>query len=48
MIADKQKTGERAGARASFQRALAIFQAAYGPDHPYVATARDNLRTVPK
>jgi Tetratricopeptide repeat len=33
-------------ARATLQRALAIFQAAYGPDHPHVANTLGNLGIV--
>ena len=33
-------------ARATLQRALAINEAAYGPDHPNVATAAGDLRSV--
>ena len=32
-----------AGAKAAFQRALAIFERAYGPDHPNTRIARENL-----
>ena len=35
--------GELAGARAHYQRALRIDEAAYGPDHPEVATDVNNL-----
>jgi hypothetical protein len=28
------------------ERALAITEAAYGPDHPTVATIRNNLATI--
>jgi tetratricopeptide (TPR) repeat protein len=33
-------------AKALLERALAITEAAYGPDHPYVATGLNNLATV--
>jgi tetratricopeptide (TPR) repeat protein len=35
-----------AGARAAFERALAIFEATLGPDHPNVAVALNNLGSV--
>ncbi|MCK4316278.1 MAG: tetratricopeptide repeat protein, partial [Anaerolineae bacterium] len=35
-----------AGARASYERALAIWRAAYGEEHPDVATAHNNLGLV--
>jgi Tfp pilus assembly protein PilF len=35
-----------AGARAAFERALAIHEGAHGPDHPLVATAINNLGAV--
>ncbi len=39
--------GNLAGARVAFQRALAIDEAAYGPDHPAVATDVNNLGGAP-
>ena len=36
----------RDGARAAFERALAIDEATYGPEHPKVATAVSNLGGV--
>jgi hypothetical protein len=39
-----QELGDLAGARASFERALRIFEAAYGPDHPSTQTVAGNLR----
>jgi Tetratricopeptide repeat len=33
-------------ARATLQRALAIFEATHGPDHPNVTTTLANLRLV--
>ena len=38
--------GELAGARAAFERALAIDEAVYGPDHPDVARDVNNLGNV--
>ena len=38
--------GDLAGARAQFERALAISEAALGPDHPDVGTWRNNLGLV--
>ena len=38
--------GDLAGARAAFERALAIDEASFGPDHPNVATDVNNLGTV--
>jgi len=38
--------GELAGARAAFERALAIGEQVYGPDHPEVATYVNNLGSV--
>ena len=35
-----------AGAKSLFCRALTIAEATYGPDHPYVATALNNLGSV--
>ena len=35
-----------AGARKSFERALAITEAAYGPDHPTVAANLNNLGSI--
>ncbi len=38
--------GDLTGARAAFERALAIAEAVYGPEHPNVATAVNNLGGV--
>jgi tetratricopeptide (TPR) repeat protein len=38
--------GDLAGARAQFERALAIGETALGPDHPRVAVIRGNLAEV--
>jgi hypothetical protein len=38
--------GDLVGARAQFERALQIGEAALGPDHPHVATWRSNLGRV--
>jgi hypothetical protein len=35
--------GDLAGAKAHFERALAIGEAALGPEHPTVATVANNL-----
>jgi hypothetical protein len=35
------------GARPYFERALAIFIACLGPDHPHTQTVRDNLAALP-
>jgi Tfp pilus assembly protein PilF len=40
------RSAQLTAARATFQRALAIFQAAYGPDHPHVAATLGNLGNV--
>ena len=40
--------GDLEGARTHFQRALAIDEKAFGPDHPNVAIAVDNLGLVLK
>ncbi len=40
------KLGDLAGARAAYERALMISKVAYGPDHPDVATAVNNLGRV--
>jgi tetratricopeptide (TPR) repeat protein len=40
--------GDLAGARAAYERALAIDEAAYGPDHPAVARDVNNLGMVLK
>ena len=41
-----QDLGDLAGARAAFERALAIDEAAFGPDHPNVAIRVNNLGMV--
>ncbi len=38
--------GEFAQAKAHFERALTIYEAAHGPDHPSVVTVRSNLGNV--
>jgi hypothetical protein len=38
--------GDLAGAKAQYERALAISEAALGPDHPTVAIYRRNLGGV--
>ena len=38
--------GDLAGARALQERALAIDEAAYGPDHPVVGRDLNNLATI--
>jgi tetratricopeptide (TPR) repeat protein len=38
--------GQQQDARPLYERALAIDEAAYGPDHPTVATNLNNLATV--
>jgi Tetratricopeptide repeat len=35
--------GDLQGARGQLERALAIGEATFGPNHPYVATYRKNL-----
>jgi tetratricopeptide (TPR) repeat protein len=40
------KVADYAGARAAYERALAIAEAVYGPDHPTVATVVNNLGLV--
>ena len=39
-----QQLGDLDEARTAVERALRIFEAAYGPDHPNTRTAADNLR----
>ena len=41
-----QDLGDLAGARAAFERALAIDEKTFGPDHPDVATDVNNLGMV--
>jgi tetratricopeptide (TPR) repeat protein len=41
-----QRVAEYAGARAAYERALAIDERAYGPEHPEVATDVNNLGSV--
>ena len=41
-----QALGDLNGARAASERALAIDEATYGPDHPSVATRLSNLGAV--
>ena len=41
-----QATGDLAGARAAFERALAIDEKTFGPDHPNVAIRVNNLGRV--
>jgi hypothetical protein len=38
--------GDAAGARPLIERALAIDEKTYGPEHPFVATSLSNLGTV--
>ena len=38
-----RQEGDLAQAKAAFQRALAIFERAYGPDHANTRIARENL-----
>jgi hypothetical protein len=38
-----QELGDLAGAKANFERAIAITEASLGPDHPNVAIFRRNL-----
>ena len=40
--------GDLAGARAAYERALKIDEAAFGPDHPNVASDVNNLGSVLK
>jgi tetratricopeptide (TPR) repeat protein len=42
----QQDLGDLEGARASYERALRIDEAAFGPDHPEVATDVNNLGGV--
>ena len=41
-----QDLGDLAGARQALERALAIDEAVFGPDHPKVATRVNNLGVV--
>ena len=41
-----QDLGDLAGARTQYERALAISEAALGPDHPNIGTVRNNLGGV--
>ena len=41
-----QDLGDLAGARAAFERALAIFERVLGPDHPNTRTVRGNLESL--
>ena len=41
-----QDLGDLAGARAAFERALAIDETSFGPDHPNVARDVNNLGMV--
>jgi len=41
-----QDLGDLKGAQAAYQRALKIDEAAFGPDHPQVATFVNNLGLV--
>jgi hypothetical protein len=41
-----QQSGDSAGARYSYERALRIFQTAYGPDHPQTWIVAENLRDL--
>ncbi len=41
-----QDLGDLAGARAAYERALAIDEKSFGPDHPDVATVVNNLGSV--
>jgi len=41
-----RRVADYAGARAAFERALAIDERAFGPDHPEVATCVNNLGSV--
>jgi Tetratricopeptide repeat len=38
--------GDLAGAKTQFERALAITEAALGPDHPIVGVIEGNLKSV--
>jgi Tetratricopeptide repeat len=38
--------GDLAGARAAFERALAIWERVFGPDHPSTRKARGNLESL--
>ena len=40
--------GDLAGARAALERALAIDEAAFGPDHPKIQTVWENLASLPQ
>jgi Flp pilus assembly protein TadD len=42
-----QAQGDLPGARACLERAVAIFEATLGPDHPETQTARNNLAALP-
>jgi hypothetical protein len=41
-----QDSGDHAGAKAAFERALRIDQAAYGPDHPTTKDHPGNLESL--
>jgi tetratricopeptide (TPR) repeat protein len=41
-----QDLGDYAGAKAAYERALAIWEVELGPDHPQVATGTNNLGGV--
>jgi hypothetical protein len=41
-----QATDDYEGARPYYERALAIFMARLGPDHPYTYTVGDNLAAL--
>ena len=43
-----QAQGDLAGARPVFERALAIFTARLGPDHPNTRIVRGNLAALPR
>ncbi len=38
--------GDFAGARPLYERALAIFEKALGPEHPFMATSLNNLAAL--
>jgi hypothetical protein len=42
-----RELGDPAAARATLERALTIFEAVYGPDHPDTQKTRTNLRSIP-
>ncbi len=42
-----REQGDLAGARAHFERALAILERSLGPDHPKTQLVRENLDGLP-